>query len=163
MSRFMTKPTKWLCAQQRLRSALASAQSDQSFRCLHEDTLGPQLPIKRTAKTLNRLGGCWLKPNFMRSLHGMGNESDYSNGLCHTTRIAAMPIYGKNLKKSSSLNSNRRWPWKLVCSTECSSTTKFIQMMTLCWQWPILRQGQIWSLMLLYGKRLKEWIFQKLL
>ena len=32
-SRLMTKPTKWLCAQRRLRSALASAQSDQSIRC----------------------------------------------------------------------------------------------------------------------------------
>ena len=30
MSRNMTKPTKWLCAQRRLRSAWASAQSDQS-------------------------------------------------------------------------------------------------------------------------------------
>ena len=29
LSRFMTKPTKWLCAQQRLRSTWASAQSDQ--------------------------------------------------------------------------------------------------------------------------------------
>ena len=33
MSRDMTKPTKWLCAQRRLRSAWASAQSDQSLRC----------------------------------------------------------------------------------------------------------------------------------
>ena len=30
MSRDMTKPTQWLCAQRRLRSAWASAQSDQS-------------------------------------------------------------------------------------------------------------------------------------
>ena len=29
----MTKPTKWLCAQRRLRSAWASAQSDQSSLC----------------------------------------------------------------------------------------------------------------------------------
>ena len=29
----VTKPTKWLCAQQRLRSAWASTQSDQSLRC----------------------------------------------------------------------------------------------------------------------------------
>ena len=29
----MTKPTKWLCAQWRLRSAWASAQSDQSLPC----------------------------------------------------------------------------------------------------------------------------------
>ena len=33
MSRFMTKPTKWLCAHQRLRSAWASAQPDQSWQC----------------------------------------------------------------------------------------------------------------------------------
>ena len=41
MSRDMTKPTKWLCAQWRLRSAWASAQSDQSLRCPHEESLGP--------------------------------------------------------------------------------------------------------------------------
>ena len=33
LSSLMSKPTKWLCAQQRLRSAWASAQSDQSLRC----------------------------------------------------------------------------------------------------------------------------------
>ena len=33
MSRIMTKPTEWLCAQRRLRSVWASAQSDQSLRC----------------------------------------------------------------------------------------------------------------------------------
>ena len=30
-----------MCAQRRLRSAWASAQSDQSFRCPHEESLGP--------------------------------------------------------------------------------------------------------------------------
>ena len=33
LSRLMTKPTKWVCTQQRLRSAWASAQSDQSSPC----------------------------------------------------------------------------------------------------------------------------------
>ena len=51
MSRLMTKPTKWQCAQRRLRSAWASAQSDQSLRCPHEESLGPWLPIELTAKT----------------------------------------------------------------------------------------------------------------
>ena len=46
-----------LCAQRRLISAWASAQSDQSLCCLHEETLGPQLPIECTVKTLIRLGG----------------------------------------------------------------------------------------------------------
>ena len=40
-SRLMTKPTKWLCEQRRLRSAWTSAQSDQSFRCPHEESLSP--------------------------------------------------------------------------------------------------------------------------
>ena len=43
-----------MCAQRRLRSA----QSDQSLRHPHEESLGPYLPIERTAKTLIRLGGC---------------------------------------------------------------------------------------------------------
>ena len=40
-----------ICAQGRLRSAGASAQSDQCLLCPHEQTLGPQLPNERTAKT----------------------------------------------------------------------------------------------------------------
>ena len=41
MSHDMTKPAKWVCAQRRLRSAWASAQSDRSLRCPHEESLGP--------------------------------------------------------------------------------------------------------------------------
>ena len=48
----MTKPTKWVCAQRGLRSAWASAQSDQILRCPHGETLGPLLPIECTSKTL---------------------------------------------------------------------------------------------------------------
>ena len=88
-----------------------------------------------------------------------GGLKVWSNGLGHMTKMAAMPIYGKNLKKSSSLEPKGRWPWKLVCSFGYSSNTKFVQMMTLGWPWPILWHGQIWSLMLLYGKRVKQWIF----
>ena len=42
----------------RLRSVWVSAQSDQSLHCPHEESLGPHLPIKCTAKTLIRLGRC---------------------------------------------------------------------------------------------------------
>ena len=86
-----------------------------------------------------------------------------SNGPGHMTKMAAMAIYGKNLKKSSSPEPKGQWPWILVCTIGCLSTTKFAQMMTLGWPWPILQQGQIWSLMLLYGKKVKQWIFQILL
>ena len=56
LSRNMTKPRKWLCAQRRLRSTWASAQSDQILRCPHQESFGPKLLIERTAKTLIRLG-----------------------------------------------------------------------------------------------------------
>ena len=74
-----------------------------------------------------------------------------------------IPIYGKNLKKSSSLEPHGRWPGNLVCSIGCTSTTMFVQIITIGWPWHILWQGQIWSLMLSYGKKVKQWIFQKLL
>ena len=71
------------------------------------------------------------------------------------TKMAAMPIYGKNLKKSSSPQPIAEWPWNLVCSIVYASTTKVLQIMTPGWPWLILRQGQIWSHTLLYGKKLK--------
>ena len=86
----------------------------------------------------------------------------HSNGPGHMTKMAAMLIYGKNIKKkSSSLEPQGRWPWKFVYSFKCSSTTKFAQMMILCCPRHILRQGQLWSPMLLYGKKLKQWIFSE--
>ena len=53
-----------------------------------------------------------------------------SNNPDHMTEMAAMLIYGENLKISSP-EPKGRWPWNLVCSIGCSSTTKFVQMMTL--------------------------------
>ena len=56
VSRDMPKPTKCLCAQRRLRSAWASAQSDQSLRCALNGYLMTQTFFMRTAKMLIRLG-----------------------------------------------------------------------------------------------------------
>ena len=48
-----------------------------------------------------------------------------TNKLGDITNMAAMPIYGKNLKKSSSSPEPiDRWPWNLVCSIVYGSTTK---------------------------------------
>ena len=58
MSRLITKPTEWLCAQRRLRSAWSSAQSDQSLRCALSGLLWAQAFFMRTVKTRIRLGGC---------------------------------------------------------------------------------------------------------
>ena len=46
----------------------------------------------------------------------MGEQNFFLNGPGHMTNMAAMPIYAKNLKKSSSLEPKGSWPWKLVCS-----------------------------------------------
>ena len=51
LSRPMTKPTKWLCAQRKLRSAWASTQSDQSLRYPHEKKLGSLATHWAQAKT----------------------------------------------------------------------------------------------------------------
>ena len=83
----------------------------------------------------------------------------YTNGLGQITNMAAMPIYGKNLKKSSSPEPIDRWPWNLVCSIVYASTTKVVQIMTLGWPCIILHQGQIWSHRLLYGKEWKKLFF----
>ena len=80
-----------------------------------------------------------------------GGTKVCSNGPDHMTKMATVPIYGKNLKKSSSLEPKGWCPWNLVCSIGYSSTTKFVQMMTQGWPWPILQQGQIWCFFM--GKR----------
>ena len=43
MSHLVTKPTMWLCAQRRLRSAWVSAESDQSLRLRLMGSLGSKL------------------------------------------------------------------------------------------------------------------------
>ena len=55
----------------------------------------------------------------------------YINELGHMTNMVAMPIYGKNLKKSSSPEPIDRWPCNLVCSIVYGSSTKVVQIMTL--------------------------------
>ena len=51
MSRLMTKPTKWLCAQRRLRSAWASAHSDQSLRMKKAWVLSYPLSAQRRRRS----------------------------------------------------------------------------------------------------------------
>ena len=58
MSQSMTKPTKRYVGPAKTQISLGIPQADHSLRCPHEQTLGPQLPTERTAKTLIRLGGC---------------------------------------------------------------------------------------------------------
>ena len=103
-----------------------------------------------------------LKRSFFQRKEFIFNEG-ISQWWTPLSSMPMIPIYGKNLKKSFSPEPHGRWPGNLVCSIGCSSTTMFVQIITIGWPWHILWQGQIWSLMLLYGKKVKQWIFQKLL
>ena len=64
-----------------------------------------------------------------------GEMKVHSNGPGDMTNMAAIPIYGINLKNSSSPEPRCLLTWNLVYSIECSSTTKCIQMMTLDGPW----------------------------
>ena len=101
-----------------------------------------------------------VKVKFHMELLWDGGTKAYSNGPGHMTKMAAMPIHGKNLNKSSSPEPKGWWPWILVCIIGCSSTTEFAQMRTLGWPWPILQQGRLWSLMLLYWKKVNNGFFR---
>ena len=69
---------------------------------------------------------------------GWGNKN-LLNGSGHMTKMAAMPIYGKNLKKNLLLQN----PKVDDLETWLEYYLKTVQMMTLGWPWPILRQCQI--------------------
>ena len=72
------------------------------------------------------------------------------------TKMAAMPLYnGKNLQKSCFQNQKaddlETWYAALVTWV----LSKLFKWLPFGWPWPILQQGQIWSLLFLYGKMLK--------
>ena len=128
-----------------------------SYFVVHTLQTSPQKPLGQSVR-------------FHMELPWDGGKKVCSSGPDHMTKLASCPYMVKTLKNlwnqkaddlETSLEPKGRWPWNFVCIIRCSSTSKFVQMMTLGWPWPILQQGQIWSLMLLYGKRVKQWIFQK--
>ena len=57
-----------------------------------------------------------IKAKFYVGPPWVGGTKVCINGPGHMTKMAAMPIYGKNLKKSSSPEPAGRFPGNLVCS-----------------------------------------------
>ena len=98
MSCLMTKPTKWLCALRRLRSAWASAQSDQSLRCADAQAD----PSLRWA----HMPFCWFcheavqithKPFFCCILVDTCIALNFSRILCHWHHIQLYHLYDMTL------------------------------------------------------------------
>ena len=96
-----------------------------------------------------------IEAKFHVELHGLG-ELKFVRGIWVTwPRWPPRPYMVKILQKYSR-EPKGQWPWALVCSIGALGPSKCVQMMTLGWPWPILWQGQIWSLMLLYGKNYRK-------
>ena len=130
---------------------LSEYQRPRSFFDLGQRSLRFQSLNLFFSKTVGRVG----TKIHIKALGRLGMKI-YTNDLGHMTDMAAMLIYGKNLKKSSSKEPIDPWPWNIVCCIIYESTTKIVKIMTLGWPWPLLRQGQIWWHRLLYGKK---WFF----
>ena len=86
-----------LCAQQRLKSAWASPQTDQTFCCPHEETLCLYLPNECTTETPNWLSGCpgWSESSlgspvycFCHVLAQIINISEVHYGFCFSLLVA---------------------------------------------------------------------------
>ena len=67
-----------------------------------------------------------------------------SNGPGHMTKMASMPKYGQNLKKSSSLEPKGWRPWNLVCIIGCSSTNEVKRFFLNLQQMTIVMRPSYW-------------------
>ena len=113
-----------MCAQRRLRSAWASAQSDQSLRCALNGQLRTPAFLMRTAKTLIRLGGCpgWSESSLGAHALLLVLSWGGSNTGDDLTRLALKHTYGRITcitrhlkfndipKQSKSVNKEMRTP-----------------------------------------------------
>ena len=93
----------------------------------------------------------WASQSRMELLWDGGTKV-CSNGPGHMTKMVAMPIYGKNLKKINLFLWNQKADeletWYVSSGAR---VLPGLLKLWLGWPWPVLGQGQIWSLMLLYG------------
>ena len=108
-----------------------------------------------------KLGG--LKPNYMRSLCWM-REWRFVHGIWVTWSrwlpcSHMVKTFENLLLRSRMADELETW----YTSLGTRALLIFFQIVTLGWPWPILLQGQIWSLRLLCGKKAKLWIYVKLL
>ena len=124
MSQLMTKPTKWLCAKQRLRSAWASAQSDQSLPCLQEESLGVLSYPLNAQRRLIRLGGL---PDWSESSLGAHSFCWF----CHVTAQMTM-VYFCNKSLSKCMSLQKRLHVGLVISVKtCNYIKNFLLLFDL--------------------------------
>ena len=109
----------------------------------HFQTFSPLKPLGR------------LKPNFMWSLLGMGERKFVQTVQVTWPRWPTCPYMVKTLKIFFA-GIKRPMTLKLGMQHRVLEYYQVFQMMTLGWPWFILLQFQIWSLILLYRKKVKQ-------
>ena len=115
VSHNMTKSTKLMCAQRRLRSAWTSALSDQSLRCALSGKLRTQAFFMRTATSLIRLGGCCYFVGFSMSQLKSNSTRGKPRG-----QLFPVGIHQAILNKiNKSSKTNRKWTHDYNQNKEC--------------------------------------------
>ena len=91
-----------------------------------------------------------------------GGTNVCSNGQYHMTKMAAIPIYGKNLKISSSPEPEKTMTLKLglqhpvlECYQVCSNNDHGLTLTCFTARADLVSYAFVW------GKKVKQWIFQK--
>ena len=115
-------------------------------RCQHFQTSSPLKPLGQ------------LKPNFIWSLHGLGERKFVQMVVVTSPRWPPCPYMLKTFK--SLLLQNRMAE---IIEVWYTASTKLVQMKTPDWPLTFLLKGQIWFLMLFYRKAPKQGISQNLL
>ena len=105
-----------------------------------------------------------LKSDFIHFFHGLLHVSHLLNGAGHMTKMAAMPIYGKNLKQNLLLQNLKvddleTWYAALgarVLSQDCSNDDPGLTLTYFTAKSSLVPYAFVWE-------NVKQWIFQKLL
>ena len=135
LSRLMTKPTKWLCAQRRLSSALASAQSDQSSLCVQwvaKNTSFPHADSEDSDQTGRMPRLIWGFAG--RTCHFAGFVMRRFKSSQNHDINARREADGINIDRGPQQTLNTENPWFNVIITH----SKFISSPVICLFWVIL-------------------------
>ena len=125
-------------------SAWASAQSDPSLRCLHEESLGPYLSFERIAKTLIRLGGCpgWSESSLgahsfclFLSCRGSYWHLAMLNSSKSNSKSKGHNYFIRNYKEEvrEERQLHQAWTWTVFASRETSSYLRYNFRWIWCW------------------------------
>ena len=126
--------------------ACSDRPPSSSLSVIHTLYTSPQKPLGQ------------LKSNFIWSLHGMGAQMFVQMVQVTWPRCPPCPYMAKTLKnllRNQKTDDLESW-YSALDARVLPSLFKW----WLSWPGPILQQGQIWSLVLLYGKRVKHGLFR---